>query len=87
MDRAGRAPLHYAALTNDAAEVTRLIAEGEAPDSSDSRDSPRFTLRPRNTPLPRRLRCSTSARWSIQPTPSVTHRCLSQSSARAAGRR
>ncbi|MEW1811810.1 ankyrin repeat domain-containing protein [Pseudarthrobacter phenanthrenivorans] len=36
MDRAGRSPLHYAALTNDAAEVTRLIAEGEAPDSSDS---------------------------------------------------
>jgi ankyrin repeat protein len=36
MDTAGRSPLHYAALTNDAAEVTRLIAEGESPDSSDS---------------------------------------------------
>lgn len=36
MDRAGRFPLHYAALTNDAAEVARLIAEGETPDSSDS---------------------------------------------------
>jgi len=36
MDPAGRSPLHYAALTNDAAEVTRLIAEGETPDSSDS---------------------------------------------------
>jgi ankyrin repeat protein len=36
MDPAGRSPLHYAALTNDAAEVTRLIAEGEWPDSSDS---------------------------------------------------
>jgi ankyrin repeat protein len=36
MDPAGRSLLHYAALTDDAAEVTRLIAAGEAPDSSDS---------------------------------------------------
>lgn len=35
MDRAGRSPLHYAALTDDAAEVTRLIAAGESPDASD----------------------------------------------------
>lgn len=35
MDRAGRSSLHYAALTNDAAEVMRLVAEGETPDSSD----------------------------------------------------
>jgi len=33
---AGRSPLHYAALKDDAREVRRLIAEGEAPDSSDS---------------------------------------------------
>ena len=32
MDPAGRSLLHYAALTNDAAEVTRLIAEGDSPD-------------------------------------------------------
>lgn len=36
MDPTGRSPLHYAALTNEAAEVTRLIARGESPDSSDS---------------------------------------------------
>lgn len=36
MDPAGRSPLHYAALKDDAREVTRLIADGEAPDSSDS---------------------------------------------------
>lgn len=36
MDPAGRSALHYAALSNDASEVTRLIAEGESPDSSDS---------------------------------------------------
>jgi ankyrin repeat protein len=36
VDLAGRSPLHYAALNDDAGEVTRLIAEGEAPDSSDS---------------------------------------------------
>jgi uncharacterized protein len=36
MDPAGRSPLHYAALTDDAAEVTRLIAAGESPDSFDS---------------------------------------------------
>ncbi|MGM7774471.1 ankyrin repeat domain-containing protein [Arthrobacter sp. KNU-44] len=35
MDPAGRSPLHYAALINDAVEVTRLIAAGESPDSSD----------------------------------------------------
>jgi ankyrin repeat protein len=37
MDPAGRSPLRYAALTDDAAEVTRLIAAGESPDSSDKR--------------------------------------------------
>lgn len=36
MDPAGRSLLYYAALRNDATEVTRLIAEGESPDSSDS---------------------------------------------------
>ena len=36
MDHEGRSPLHYAALKNDAREVTRLIAAGNAPDSSDS---------------------------------------------------
>jgi ankyrin repeat protein len=36
MDRAGRSSLHYAALANDADEVTRLIAEGESIDSADS---------------------------------------------------
>lgn len=36
MDPAGRSPLHYAALTDDAAEVTRLITAGESPDSIDS---------------------------------------------------
>lgn len=36
VDHEGRSPLHYAALKNDAREVTRLIAAGNAPDSSDS---------------------------------------------------
>jgi ankyrin repeat protein len=36
MDPAGRSPLHYAALNNDAEEVTRLVAEGASPDSSDT---------------------------------------------------
>ncbi|WP_395858334.1 ankyrin repeat domain-containing protein [Arthrobacter sp. AG367] len=35
LDPAGRSPLHYAALTDAAAEVTRLIAAGESPDSAD----------------------------------------------------
>ena len=35
MDPAGRSPLHYAALTNDADEVRRLIANGESVDSAD----------------------------------------------------
>lgn len=35
MDLAGRSPLHYAALVDDAADVVRLIAAGEPPDSSD----------------------------------------------------
>lgn len=35
MDPAGRSPLHYAALTNDADEVRQLIAEGGPFDSAD----------------------------------------------------
>jgi len=36
VDPSGRSPLHYAALSNDADEVRRLIAEGERVDSADS---------------------------------------------------
>ena len=36
MDPAGRSPLHYAALTNDADEVRRLTVEGASVDSADS---------------------------------------------------
>ena len=36
VDPAGRSPLHYGALTNDADEVRRLIAEGESVDSTDN---------------------------------------------------
>lgn len=35
MDPAGRSRLHYAALNDDAAEVGRLIGEGESPDVQD----------------------------------------------------
>jgi uncharacterized protein len=36
MDRAGRTPLHYAALEGDMGEVLRLLADGSDPDASDS---------------------------------------------------
>ena len=35
MDQAGRTPLHYAALSNDAAQVVELLAGGADPDASD----------------------------------------------------
>ncbi|GIU57755.1 hypothetical protein NicSoilC12_35040 [Arthrobacter sp. NicSoilC12] len=37
MDLTGRSPLHYAALTNEAAVVTRLIGRGAPPDSSETK--------------------------------------------------
>jgi len=40
MDRAGRGPLHYAALSNDVVAVRTLIATGEA---LDARDGQGFT--------------------------------------------
>lgn len=36
VDPAGRSPLHYAALTNDAHQVKQLIAEGVSVDIADS---------------------------------------------------
>lgn len=35
MDRAGRTPLHYAALADELEEVESLIARGESPDQQD----------------------------------------------------
>lgn len=36
-DRAGRAPLHYAALTNEAAQVARMLKDGADPDAADKK--------------------------------------------------
>ena len=37
MDRAGRVPLHYAALINDVSVIGDLIAQGSSPDVQDKR--------------------------------------------------